>query len=96
MLCKHSRCRCSIQSLAITETTGRRRAAAYNETTYPLLGNILDIILGRIYILLPLLLELGAGKLVAAALCPLLLAPFEFLLSSLVLVALVEDESPVD
>ena len=71
-------------------------AAAYNETTYPLLGNILDIILGRIYILLPLLLELGAGKLVAAALCPLLLAPFEFLLSSLVLVALVEDESPVD
>ena len=72
-------------------------------TTYPLLGGIVNSTIGCIHILLSLLFllfnhrELGAGELAAAL--GLLLAPFELLISSgslLVLVALVEDESPID
>ena len=72
-------------------------------TTHPLLGSIINSAIGCTHILLSLLFllfnhgELGAGELAAAL--GLLLAPFELLFSSgslLVLVALVEDESPVD
>ena len=74
-----------------------------NFTTYSVFGSILNGATRRIHILLSLLFllfnyrELSAGELAAAL--GLLLAPFELLLSSgslLVLVALLEDESPVD
>ena len=71
--------------------------------TYPLLGSTINSAISCIHILLSLLFllfnrrKLGAGELVAAL--GLLLAPFKLLLSPgpiLVLVALVENKSPVD